>query len=538
MPGRHSNFPNIPGLDDELNRIIKRIENIGGTIVTKLPPLSQIEEKSQFLLKDGDSFTRYKKINGKLVDISASSGSSSGGGSSVAGVSSFNGRDGAVVSQSGDYDKNDIGLGNVTNDAQLKVAANLSDVNNQQTALDNITNVSVATNEDVLTKDTGTGNAIWKTSSGGGDMLKSTYDTDDDGIVDKAESVDDGTNSKTASEIKSHIDSTSNPHSVISSQVDTDTTNFDGNLSSADDTVQKALDTLDDLSVSGGVPAGGTTGQVLTKQSSSDFDSDWEDPAGGGLNFIIPNWEPYLRNWIKPETLVGNSSNTVVGDWNDESSYQSNYTPTNSPTIVKYAGFKAVGYDGTNQYHKSKTSTGQKVFWGKGATGSYTWIGLFKINSATTFDVLEMQYRLSTATNGLILMRTNSSDDTLFDILIRDDSGNSVQVSNIPVSELTSETILVWTYNNATKTLDIWVNGNHYTDSDASIDMSTNAETNDLDAVIGVWSDSSGVNTGRCLNFNLIERILFTEVKSSTKINGLCQYLMNKYNDQTLWTAL
>ena len=122
--------------------------------------------------------------------------------------------------------------------------------------------------------------------------------------------------------------------------------------------------------------------------------------------------------------------------------------------------------------------------------------------------------------------------------LIRDDSGNSVQVSNVPVSELTSETILVWTYNNATKTLDIWVNGNHYTDSDASIDMSTNAETNDLDAVIGVWSDSSGVNTGRCLNFNLIERILFTEVKSSTKINGLCQYLMNKYNDQTLWTAL
>jgi len=30
-----------------------------------------------------------------------------------------------------------------------------------------------------------------------------------------------------------------------------------------------------------GVAAGGTIGQVLTKQSSTDFDTDWEDPAGG-----------------------------------------------------------------------------------------------------------------------------------------------------------------------------------------------------------------------------------------------------------------
>ncbi len=31
-----------------------------------------------------------------------------------------------------------------------------------------------------------------------------------------------------------------------------------------------------------GVPAGGTAGQVLTKQSSTDFDTDWEDAAAGG----------------------------------------------------------------------------------------------------------------------------------------------------------------------------------------------------------------------------------------------------------------
>lgn len=32
----------------------------------------------------------------------------------------------------------------------------------------------------------------------------------------------------------------------------------------------------------GGVPVGGTTGQVLTKQSGTDYDVDWATPAGGG----------------------------------------------------------------------------------------------------------------------------------------------------------------------------------------------------------------------------------------------------------------
>lgn len=45
---------------------------------------------------------------------------------------------------------------------------NLSDVANQQTALNNVTAVSAATNEYVLTKDTATGNAIWKVAASGG----------------------------------------------------------------------------------------------------------------------------------------------------------------------------------------------------------------------------------------------------------------------------------------------------------------------------------------------------------------------------------
>ena len=61
----------------------------------------------------------------------------------------------------------DVGLGSVTNDAQLKISSNLSDLNNRQTSLNTITAVSGATNEYVLTKDTGTGNAIWKAGGAG-----------------------------------------------------------------------------------------------------------------------------------------------------------------------------------------------------------------------------------------------------------------------------------------------------------------------------------------------------------------------------------
>lgn len=43
-------------------------------------------------------------------------------------------------------------------------------------------------------------------SSGSGDMLKATYDADDDDIVDKAASVDDGVNSSSAADIKDAVD--------------------------------------------------------------------------------------------------------------------------------------------------------------------------------------------------------------------------------------------------------------------------------------------------------------------------------------------
>lgn len=58
----------------------------------------------------------------------------------------------------------------------LVAANNLSDVAARQTALDNLTAVGAATNEHVLTKDTATGNAIWKVvpTGGGGEANTSS----------------------------------------------------------------------------------------------------------------------------------------------------------------------------------------------------------------------------------------------------------------------------------------------------------------------------------------------------------------------------
>lgn len=58
----------------------------------------------------------------------------------------------------------------------LIAASNLGDVANRQTALNTLTAVGAATNEFVLTKDTGTGNAIWKVvpTGGGGEANTSS----------------------------------------------------------------------------------------------------------------------------------------------------------------------------------------------------------------------------------------------------------------------------------------------------------------------------------------------------------------------------
>lgn len=64
-----------------------------------------------------------------------------------------------------------------------------------------------------------------------------------------------------------------------------------------------------------GVAAGGTVGQVLTKQSGTDFDTDWEDPTGGGGG--APTTVDYLVGTasgdLSAEIVVGTSPGGELG---------------------------------------------------------------------------------------------------------------------------------------------------------------------------------------------------------------------------------
>jgi len=290
------------------------------------------------------------------------------------------------------------------------------------------------------------------------------------------------------------------------SGITTDTTNFDNNLSSADDTVQKALDTIDDLSIA-------------------------------GLDFVKPDWLPYLRNWLKPELL---RRSNVFGTWLSIPN-SNDYTIGSSPNSNTYKGYIIPAFAGSH-YLRTSNSNEKKIYWGEGSTGNYTWIALLKgdtINLAAG-DTLENQYRNTAAANCVIqLSIVDVSGSLYFRIFLRDDSANTLQV-DIPIAEISNYTIFVWTYDNSTGVITAYVNGNTYTATNASLDMSLNATlVNNHNSSLGVQLNTSNAAVaGSYWYGEVIERTIFTDVKDSDTLNKLCKDLMNKYDDQTLWTNL
>lgn len=73
-----------------------------------------------------------------------------------------------------------------------------------------------------------------------------------------------------------------------------------------------------------GVPSGGTAGQVLTKDSSTDYDTSWADPEAGGINRNL------LDNWY----FVGGGSQSGWGIFPINQRGQATYTPTGSSFCV------------------------------------------------------------------------------------------------------------------------------------------------------------------------------------------------------------
>jgi hypothetical protein len=73
-------------------------------------------------------------------------------------------------------------------------------------------------------------------------------------------------------------------------------------------------DQIGTSSGAGDLPTGGTAGQVLVKQSGTDYDADWEDPASSGT---VPN---VLHNggfevWQRGTTTAGNDDTYTADRW-------------------------------------------------------------------------------------------------------------------------------------------------------------------------------------------------------------------------------
>lgn len=238
----------------------------------------------------------------------------------VVAVTSVFGRTGAVVAQAGDYTTDQVteaanlyytdarvaaqadvaantahrsatGNPHSTTAAQvgaLAVAANLGDVGDQQTALNTLTAVAAATNEHVLTKDTGTGNAVWKAAAGGGGAVDSvfgrtgavvaqandyTWAQVDKTVSDLADITTRnhgdlaGAGTHTHAQIDAHIDSTANPHSVDATQVEY----RDGEsvYDTFDDTVPNGQLTAVVVSDGGGLAITWTAGKMRTPAAVS-----------------------------------------------------------------------------------------------------------------------------------------------------------------------------------------------------------------------------------------------------------------------------
>lgn len=158
---------------------------------------------------------------------------------------------------------------------------------------------------DFLTTDGET--SSWAELAGGGDMARATYDTNADNIVDKAASVDDGTNVKTAAQIKTHIDSTSNPHSVTKTQVGLGNADNTSDANKPVSTAQQtALNAKADL-VGGIVPSNQLPAALV---GAVNYQNVWD--AGGGT---------YPLNAAKGDYYIINGAGTIdavvyaVGDW-------------------------------------------------------------------------------------------------------------------------------------------------------------------------------------------------------------------------------
>lgn len=86
-----------------------------------------------------------------------------------------------------------------------------------------------------------------------------------------------------------------------------------------------------------GVPSGGLVGQVLSKKSSADFDTEWVDQTGGGggIEQVQSDWNEQnaeSKAFIKNKPTIPTPTPQVQSDWNEIQTDSPSYIK-NKPTI-------------------------------------------------------------------------------------------------------------------------------------------------------------------------------------------------------------
>lgn len=165
-----------------------------------------------------------------------------------------------------------------------------------------------------------------------------------------------------------------------------------------------------------GVPVGGTTNQVLKKNTATDFDTSWAAPSGGsGLPEVYVGSEPPARTaeviWIDTDASPMGSLNWNMDGWHmvgapGEPAFNSLWTNYSAPT------YQSVGFrkspDGRVEFKGLLGSTGSIG----GGTAIFTLPTGYRPPAQIVFDVSKDgsgQARIDVQVNGVVLYSTGAS---------------------------------------------------------------------------------------------------------------------------------
>jgi hypothetical protein len=70
MSNRHNKFLEIRGLDSEFDFFDKRLEEVGGKIITELPSVKNVKDFTRYFLRVDKGFHEYIVLDGKPRKVS------------------------------------------------------------------------------------------------------------------------------------------------------------------------------------------------------------------------------------------------------------------------------------------------------------------------------------------------------------------------------------------------------------------------------------------------------------------------------------